>query len=477
MYSYFLSTLKGGNIIKFEELADVKSESGVVATLIAEPNMLNFIENLKGDDFTDRANGVIYDAICRLKDQEIQQVDAFNITASITGDGKLQKRAEGCLTPDVISQIVDNAKFLARGTSEEFVLLVNNVLAMAYKRKLYRDLNAAQTRVLSAKSITDIQRDVSDILDSAADNYINGADIPKIGDQLDEIMQKIEAKQGTGRGYVFECVPQLNNYVTIDKNEMLTFLAPMKSGKSIMLMDTAIDVIRQGGKCIYLDTEMTDALFTQRLIAYYSQVPVQHIRRGNYTDDEQRRVELALEKIKGLELYHKYIPIYTSDEIYGYVKTMKRKCGCDVLFFDYLKPSASTDAYGTYAELGNLTNVLKNRIAGDLDMAVVSACQASRNGGIADSVRIAQYSSAVIKMERKDYADFKANEAQGNYRFTVLYNRLGEQMQEGEQWIDANFFGNYAKFQECEQHMQEDIYGDIPQEAVKNEIKGENNNG
>lgn len=357
------------------------------------------------------------------------------------------------------------------------MLCVNNVLAMAYKRKLYRDLNAAQTRVLSAKSITDIQRDVSDILDSAADNYINGADIPKIGDQLDEIMQKIEAKQGTGRGYEFECVPQLNNYVTIDKNEMLTFLAPMKSGKSIMLMDTAIDVIRQGGKCIYLDTEMTDALFTQRLIAYYSQVPVQHIRRGNYTDDEQRRVELALEKIKGLELYHKYIPIYTSDEIYGYVKTMKRKCGCDVLFFDYLKPSASTDAYGTYAELGNLTNVLKNRIAGDLDMAVVSACQASRNGGIADSVRIAQYSSAVIKMERKDYADFKANEAQGNYRFTVLYNRLGEQMQEGEQWIDANFFGNYAKFQECEQHMQEDIYGDIPQEAVKNEIKGENNNG
>lgn len=439
--------------------------------------MLNFIENLKGDDFTDRANGVIYDAICRLKDQEIQQVDAFNITASITGDGKLQKRAEGCLTPDVISQIVDNAKFLARGTSEEFVLLVNNVLAMAYKRKLYRDLNAAQTRVLSAKSITDIQRDVSDILDSAADNYINGADIPKIGDQLDDIMQKIEAKQGANRGYEFECVPQLNDYVTIDKNEMLTFLAPMKSGKSIMLMDTAIDVIRQGGKCIYLDTEMTDALFTQRLIAYYSQVPVQHIRRGNYDDDEKRRVEKAIETIKGLELYHKYIPIYTSDEIYGYVKTMKRKCGCDVLFFDYLKPSASTDAYGTYAELGNLTNVLKNRIAGDLDMAVVSACQASRNGGIADSVRIAQYSSAVIKMERKDYADFKANEAQGNYRFTVLYNRLGEQMQEGEQWIDANFFGNYAKFQECEQHMQEDIYGDIPQEAVKNEIKGENNNG
>ena len=247
----FLS--KGGNIIKFDELADVKSESGVVATLIAEPNMLNFTENLKGDDFSDRANGVIYDAICRLKDQEIQQVDAFNITASITGDGKLQKRAEGCLTPDVISQIVDNAKFLARGTSEEFVLLVNNVLAMAYKRKLYRDLNAAQTRVLSAKSITDIQRDVSDILDSAADNYINGADIPKIGDQLDDIMQKIESKQGANRGYEFECVPQLNDYVTIDKNEMLTFLAPMKSGKSIMLMDTAIDVIRQGGKCIYLD--------------------------------------------------------------------------------------------------------------------------------------------------------------------------------------------------------------------------------
>ena len=85
----FLS--KGGNIIRFEELADVKSESGVVASLIAEPNFLNFIENLKGDDFTDRANGVIYDAICRLKEQEIQQIDAFNINTSISGDAKLMK--------------------------------------------------------------------------------------------------------------------------------------------------------------------------------------------------------------------------------------------------------------------------------------------------------------------------------------------------------------------------------------------------
>lgn len=471
----FLS--KGGNIIKFEELADVKSESGVVASLIAEPNFLNFIENLKGDDFTDRANGVIYDAICRLKEQEIQQIDAFNINTSISGDAKLQKRAEGCLSPDIIAQIVDNAKFLARGTSEEFVLCVNNVLAMAYKRKLYRDLNAAQTRVLSAKSITDIQRDVSDILDSAADNYINGADIPKIGDQLDEIIQKIESKQGVNRGYEFKCVKKLNDYVTIDKNEMLTFLAPMKSGKSIMLMNTAIDVMEQGAKCIFLDSEMTDALFTQRLIAYYSQVPVQHIRRGNYDDDERRRVEKAIEIIKGLELYHKYIPIYTTDEIYGYVKTMKRKYGCDVLFFDYLKPSNSTDAFSTYAELGNLTNTLKNRIAGDLDIAVVSACQASRNGGIADSVRIAQYSSAVIKMERKDYADFKAAEEYGNYKFTVLYNRLGEQMQEGEQWIDANFYGNYAQFQNCKQHMQEDIYGEIPQDVVNNNNKEKENNG
>lgn len=141
------------------------------------------------------------------------------------------------------------------------MLCVNNVLAMAYKRKLYRDLNAAQTRVLSAKSITDIQRDVSDILDSAADNYINGADIPKIGDQLDEIIQKIESKQGVNRGYEFKCVKKLNDYVTIDKNEMLTFLAPMKSGKSIMLMNTAIDVMEQGAKCIFLDSEMTDALF------------------------------------------------------------------------------------------------------------------------------------------------------------------------------------------------------------------------
>ena len=50
-------------------------------------------------------------------------------------------------------------------------------------------------------------------------------------------------------------------------------------------------------------------------------------------------------------------------------------------------------------------------------------------------------------------------------------------MQEGEQWIDANFYGNYAQFQNCKQHTQEDIYGEIPQDVVNNNNKEKENNG
>lgn len=444
---------------RYEDLCDVRSESGIIASLVCDPNLINFSENLSGKDFTDNINGVLYDAIIELYKNDIQQIDTFNLMATIGADEKLKKRFGIELNADIISDIIENSKFLARGTSEEYVMLVNNVMGMAYKRSLYKDLSKAQSEVLKTSDIIQLQKNISDAIEKTTDKYIIGCEIPRLGDKIEEICQKIEQKQVNGGGYEFLTIPQLNKYLTMEKGEMTTFLAPLKSGKSMMLMNIAYDCIRQGAKVILLDTEMTDELFTERLISYLAKVPMQHVRTGRFIDNEKENVEKAKKIIKDLPLWHKYIPVYTMDGIYGTIKTMKRKYGCDTLFFDYIKPSNGTDAYGTYAELGNLTNMLKNQIAGDLDMVVVSACQASKTGGIADSIRIGQYSSTVIKIKRKTMDEIMTDgDKCGNYRLTVLFNRLGEQDQEDETWTDANFFGNYCCFEECQQHQQEDFF-------------------
>ena len=209
---------------KIDDLADVTSESGIVATLICLPEMLNFSETLTGKEFTDTLNGVLYDTIKKLYDEDVQQIDAFNIVAAIGADEKLKKRLGSEPSIDVISEIIENSKYIARGTSSEYLMLVSNVMNLAYRRALYRDLQAAQNSVLKTSDIIQLQRDVSERIERDTDKYIVGNEIPSLGEQIDKIWAEIEEKQMAGGGYKINCVPQLNEYFSIEQQELVVFM-------------------------------------------------------------------------------------------------------------------------------------------------------------------------------------------------------------------------------------------------------------
>lgn len=209
---------------KIDDLADVTSESGIVATLICLPEMLNFSETLTGKEFTDTLNGVLYDTIKKIYDENIQQIDAFNIVATIGADEKLKKRLGSEPSIDVISEIIENSKYIARGTSSEYLMLVSNVMNLAYRRALYRDLQAAQNSVLKTSDIIQLQRDVSERIERDTDKYIVGNEIPSLGEQIDKIWAEIEEKQAAGGGYKINCIPQLNEYFSIERQELVVFM-------------------------------------------------------------------------------------------------------------------------------------------------------------------------------------------------------------------------------------------------------------
>lgn len=213
-----------GFIKKVESLADVRSESGIVASIICMPELVNFSENLSGEEFTDKLNGVLYDTIKDLYENDVQQIDAFNICAAIGANERSKKKIGGEPSIDTISDIVDNSKYIARGTSEEYIMLVSNVMGLAYRRALYNDLSMAQDRVLRVSDITQLQRDVSGCVERETEKYIVGAEIPKLGDNIDSIWEEIEEKQRAGGGYSIKCVPQLNSYFTVEKQELIVFM-------------------------------------------------------------------------------------------------------------------------------------------------------------------------------------------------------------------------------------------------------------
>ena len=100
---------------------------------------------------------------------------------------------------------------------------------------------------------------------------------------------------------------------------------------------------------------------------------------------------------------------------------------------------------------------MKNRIAGELDLAVLAGAQLNREDKVADSDKLERYASVSAKW-RKKTSDEMANDGKecGNYAFSVSLNRLGEQMFEDE-YIDFKFSGAQMRIEEAKQHEEQEV--------------------
>ena len=128
--------------------------------------------------------------------------------------------------------------------------------------------------------------------------------------------------------------------------------------------------------------------------------------------------------------------------------------GLTFVVFDYIK-SNETSTSDNYNILGAKCDFLKNKIAGELDLAVLSACQLNRMGEVADSDKINRYLSVGIKWDYKTQ-EMIANDGMscGNTYAKIYVNRLGQQMQPDDEndYIDFIFSGETMTIVEAEQH-------------------------
>ena len=144
----------------------------------------------------------------------------------------------------------------------------------------------------------------------------------------------------------------------------------------------------------------------------------------------------------------------TNEKMYSICKMLKYKMGLTFVVFDYIK-SNETSTSDNYNILGAKCDFLKNKIAGELDLAVLSACQLNRMGEVADSDKINRYLSVGIKWDYKTQ-EMIANDGMqcGNTYAKIYVNRLGQQMQPDDEndYIDFIFSGDTMTIVEADQH-------------------------
>jgi hypothetical protein len=199
---------------------------------------------------------------------------------------------------------------------------------------------------------------------------------------------------------------------------------------------------------------MQTRLYTERLISHITGIGIKKIKSGDYSDEDANKIAECIAWLKEQPFVHIYDPNMTNEKMYSICKMLKYKIGLTFVVFDYIK-SNETSTSDNYNILGAKCDFLKNRIAGELDLAVLSACQLNRMGEVADSDKINRYLSVGVKWDYKTQEMIaKDGIERGNTYARIYVNRLGKQMQEDDEddYIDFIFSGDTMTIVEAEQH-------------------------
>ena len=442
--------------MRAEDINSLDSEAGIIASLIHNPEFSFYSENLLPNHFTNKDNRCVYTAICNLAQQGITTVDPYIIIEILNSSEATRKYAED-LSVEKLQELMEMSDVIARSTVEEYKVLVKNVMDAAFRRDTFQKLKECQA-LCTDLSVPDVEQKIYSIIDDVMVEFSTNNDIPKYADVVDDCWEEIKSRQGNGFSGIPFKFPTLNEYATIEKGELFIFAAEAKQGKSMMLLNCAVDLLRQDLAVLYLDSELNTRMFTARLLAHLSKVEYKRLTSGRYSDEEAERIEKAREWMKTRKFVHIYIPMFDQQTIYTAVKKVKHTVGLDVLVVDYFKSSGAGDAFDSYQELGRFVDMVKNKIAGDMGICAIGAAQATAAGRVADSAKIGRNASTIAVITDKTPEEIETDGAEcGNKKLRVVLNRNGMQMAEGE-YIDMFFDGNRVLYQEAKQHIPQEPF-------------------
>ena len=442
------------------ELVDTTSEATVIATIISHPEFLEFSEYLKAYSFFDKSNHCLYWAINKLYDSGINTVDAINLLGIIDSNDTVKREMGkyGLLDIEKLQNHIDLSKMTARDTVEEYRAAVNRVVELSFKRDLYKSLTyMAQHDCFSGSTLDELNNEVYSSLEKLTQKYITGENVRQFGNVTKDLWAEIERRRTKDGTYGIKSkFPAVNEYFTYEPTELVLVSGRMKRGKSSFMMNEAIHKLQYNIPTLYVDTEMSDRLFYERMLANISGVTVKQIKTGRYDEEEAQKILKAREWIDTKPFIHLYDPQMSMEELYTICRGQKHKMGLQFVIYDYIKSDVTT-ANEQYNELGNKCDFLKNTIAGDLELSVLAGAQLNRQNQVADSDKLERYASVSLLWSDKSAEEYISDgEECGNYKLYIKLNRLGEQMLDGD-YIDMMFDGNKMRIEQAKQHSRANL--------------------
>jgi replicative DNA helicase len=298
--------------------------------------------------------------------------------------------------------------------------LVDQLVEYRRRQKAIEVVQAAADYIASGnhdQAITEMSKGVASIFEEGVSQTsdVNLSDSPK--KRYQEYLD-IKTRDGGLLGYP-------TGFRTIDEataglqgGQLITIIAPPKTGKSVLAMQVAVNVHEAGHIPMFQSFEMTNSEQQHRHDAMRANIAHSRLTRGKLNKDEEQRYMDALKRMDTMGPF--YLTDSTSAMTVSGLQAKIEKLKPDIAFVDgvYLMIDERSGEAGTPGALTSITRDLK-RLAQRYDIPLVISTQVllwkMKKGQVsADSIGYSssffQDSDVILGLQRQDEEDDSSRE-------------------------------------------------------------------
>ena len=434
---------------------DLVAEQSVLgAVFIAPDTIISLADELAPDDFYKPANKIVFKTMLSLLEKG-EPIDATTMVSALTNQGQIKEIGGLNYVVELVnstptSKNVEHYAKLVRekATLRKVIADLSDSLSIAYQG----DVSISDLIAKTEKSMLDIS------------NQNTGTGFRNVADILDTHMQIVETRSQTD-GFV---TGLSTGFVGLDKittglheGNLIILAARPAMGKTALALNIAKHVAVQEHKpTVIFSLEMGAEELIERIVASEGMVPGYHLKTGNLSTDEWKRIVQAQSNLYDTPIFVDDTAGIRISEIRSKARKLSQEMGSlGIIIIDYLQLITGSKGENRQQIVSEISRELKI-LAKDLRVPVIALSQLSRSveqrqdkrpmlSDLRESGSIEQDADIVAFLYRDAYYQKEQADSQEANNVTEL---ILEKNRHGSLWtVKLYFHKEYTKFSSVEE--------------------------
>ena len=426
---------------------DLLAEQAVLGSIFLDPDKIHIAsEYLTKDSFFKLSHGMLFNIMQDLSDKG-DPIDPVSVKSALDSIGQFEQVGGMAFLASLINAVP---------TSSHIEHYSKVVAEKSRARKVIEDLSQ------SISSVYDGQKDLNEILFQTEQNLSTISNEQKKGFKpiidvidstqsiLDERSQKVGDVTGTSTGFT-----DFDQITTgLHEDNLIIIAARPAMGKTAFALNIAQNVAKSSDKAVAIfSLEMGAESLVERMLSAEGLIPSYHVRTGNLSESEWRRMISAQERLARGKIFIDDTAGIRISEIRSKAKRLAQENGgLGLIVIDYLQLIEGRGRENRQQEVSEISRQLKI-IAKELKVPVIALSQLSRGvdqrndkrpilSDLRESGSIEQDADIVAFLYREAY--YKRDEQEEPDNVTELILEKNRHGSLGT--VQLYFLKEYAKF-------------------------------